>query len=152
MRWFRRTIPLLLCLIAAVQAAQGPPKNQALAQMNYVAVAAGQQKHVSPADIAKQYQLQPGIQGQLTLTPASQTTTTNVPVTVTANCGSGFSCTGFHFVWGDGNEEDSTTASASHAYSDPQSYTVYATAQLLPNYTVLMAIHKPPPPLKSNPR
>jgi len=151
MQWFRRTIPLLLCLIAAVQAAQGPSSSQALAQMNYAAVAAGQRKNVSPADIARQYQRQPGIQGQLTLTPASQTTATNVPVTVTANCGSGFSCAGFHFVWGDGNEEDSTTASASHVYSDPQSYTVYATAQVRPIYTIMMASQKPPPPLKSNP-
>jgi hypothetical protein len=36
-------------------------------------------------------------------------------------------------------------------YSDAQSYTVYATAQVLPNYTIMMASHKPSPPLKSNP-
>jgi hypothetical protein len=119
--------------------------------MNYEAVAAGQRKNVSPADFARQYQQQPGIQGQLTLTPASQTTTTNMPVTVIANCGSGFSCASFHFVWGDGKEEDSTTASASHSYIDAQSYTVYATAHVLPNYTIMMASRKPPPPLKSNP-
>jgi len=151
MRWFSRTIPLLLCLIATVQAAQAPQKEPALAQTNHVAAAAGQQRNVSPADIARRYQLQPGIQGQLTLSPASQTTQTNVPVTVTANCGSGFSCSSFHFVWGDGQEEDSTTASASHAYSEAQSYTVYATAQAAPNYTIMMASHTPRPPLKSNP-
>jgi PKD repeat protein len=142
----------LLCLIATVQAAQDPQRKTALAQLNHVAAAEGQPKKVSPADIAKRYQLQPGIQGQLTLTPASQTTTTNVPVTVTANCGSGFSCSNFHFVWGDGKEDDSTTASASHPYSDAQSYTVYATAHAVPHYTIMMmSSHKPPPPLKSNP-
>ena len=105
MRWFRRTIPLLLCLIATVQAAQNPQQKKALAQVNHAATAASQQKNVSPADIARRYQLQPGIQDQLTLTPASQTTTTGVPVILTANCGTGFSCASFHFVWGDGKKK-----------------------------------------------
>lgn len=151
MRWFRRTIPLLLCLIATVQAAQNPQQKKALAQVNHAATAASQQKNVSPADIARRYQLQPGIQDQLTLTPASQTTTTGVPVILTANCGTGFSCASFHFVWGDGKEEDSTTTSASHAYSDAQVYTAYVTTIAVPHYTIMMASHKPAPPLKSNP-
>lgn len=151
MQWLRRTIPILLCSIATAQAAQSPQQKKALAQVNHAATAASQEKKVSPADIARRYQLQPGIQGQLTLIPANQTTTTGVPATVTANCGSGFSCASFHFVWGDGKEEDSTTASASHAYSDARSYTAYATATAVPRYTIMMASHKPAPPLKSNP-
>jgi len=140
MRWFKRTLPLLLSLLAA----------RGAAQRTYAVGAAGQQKKVGPAEIAKQYQLEPGVQGQLTLTPASQATTTNTTVTVTANCGSGFSCAKFPFVWGDGIEEDSTTASASHAYSEGHSYTVYATAQAVPNHSIMMASPKPTPPFKSN--
>ncbi len=149
MRWFRRTIPLLLCVIATTEAAHSQ-KKQALAQKQ-LAPAAGQQKKIFAAEIAKHYQQQPGVQDQLTLAPPSQTAHTNEPVTVTVSCGSGFSCASFHFVWGDGQEEDSATGSANHTYSEAQSYTVYATAQATPHYTIMMASRKPPPPLKSNP-